>query len=50
MLHYRIQVFSRTEFLAWNSFQSQVFHLRVEMKTKHFANIWKVALVSFAPL
>ena len=51
MLCYRIHGFLLTELTVRKTIQSYVFHLsieRVEMKTQHFANIWKAALVPFA--
>ena len=39
MLHYRIHGFLGTELLVWNSFQSEVFHLRAAVKMQSFANI-----------
>ena len=39
MLHYRIHVYLRTELLARNSFQGNVFYLIVAMKTQPFTNI-----------
>ena len=38
MLHYRVHGFLRTELLARNSFQGEVFHLRAAMKTQGFDN------------
>ena len=48
MLHYKIHGFLCTELLVGNLFQSEVFHLRVAMKTQCFANFWKAALAPFA--
>ena len=51
MLHYGIHGFLRTELSVPKAFQSYNFSFeRAAMKTQHFANIWKAALTSFAPL